>query len=339
MNNNMQQFFHHSYEFQLESGELLPELTIAYHTFGKLNLEKNNIVWVIHALTGSSNPTEWWPGIVGENCVVDPNKHFIICANCLGSPYGSTCALSTDPRTGEPYFHTFPMITIRDIANSFNLLRKHLNIQKIRLLTGASMGGQQALEWAVMSPDTFDNLLLIATNAKHSPWGIAFNESQRLAIMADQTWQKRVANAGSAGLIAARSIALLSYRSAQGYNTTQADNEEKIDGFKVLSYQKYQGEKLSKRFNAFSYWTLSKAMDSHNIGRNRGGIETALSSITAKTTILGIESDILFPLEEQNFLYRYIPNARLDVIQSELGHDGFLTESSKVTNVIKGVMG
>lgn len=335
----MQQFFHYPCEFQLESGELLPELTIAYHTFGKLNPEKNNIVWVVHALTGSSNPTEWWSGVVGENCVVDPNKHFIICANCLGSPYGSTCALSTDPRTGEPYFHTFPMITIRDIANSFDLLRKHLNIQKIRLLTGASMGGQQALEWAVMSPDTFDNLLLIATNAKHSPWGIAFNESQRLAIMADQTWQKRVANAGSAGLIAARSIALLSYRSAQGYNTTQADDEEKIDGFKVLSYQKYQGEKLSKRFNAFSYWTLSKAMDSHNIGRNRGGIETALSSITAKTTILGIESDILFPLEEQNFLYRYIPNARLDVIQSELGHDGFLTESSKVTNVIKGVMG
>jgi homoserine O-acetyltransferase len=332
-------YFHYPHNFRLESGEILPEFTLAYHTFGSLNEAGDNVVWVIHALTGSSNPMEWWPGVVGDQCVIDPQKHFIICANCLGSPYGSTCALSIDPRTGQPYFHSFPLITIRDIANSFELLRLHLNIEKIRLLTGASLGGQQALEWSVIAPDVFEYQLLIATNAKHSPWGIAFNESQRLAIAADQTWQNKDVDAGSAGLLAARSIALLSYRSPQGYNKTQADNEEKIDGYRVLSYQKYQGEKLVRRFNAFSYWTLSKAMDSHNIGRNRGGIESALSSIRARTTILGIETDILFPIEEQKFLYRYIPNARLDIIHSDLGHDGFLTESTKVTQVIKGVMG
>jgi homoserine O-acetyltransferase len=332
-------YFHYRNTFFLESGDVLPEITLAYHTFGTLNETRDNVVWVVHALTANSNPMEWWPGVVGNGCVIDPERHFIICANCLGSPYGSTNALSTDPRTGNPYFHSFPMISIRDIAKCHELLRLHLGIEKIKLLTGASMGGQQALEWSVLSPNTFEYSLLIATNAKHSPWGIAFNESQRLAIEADQTWKEDKPDAGLKGLLAARSIALLSYRSSQGYNKTQADDEDKLDGFKVNSYQRYQGQKLVNRFNAFSYWTLSKAMDSHNIGRNRGGVESALSSIKAKTTILGIETDILFPLEEQQLLYRYIPNARLDVIHSDLGHDGFLTESTKVTQVIKGVMG
>lgn len=332
-------YFIYPHPFQLDSGASLPGFTLAYHTFGTLNEAKDNVVWVVHALTGSSNPMEWWPGVVGPGCVIDPEKHFIICANCLGSPYGSTCALSLNTVSGLPYYHDFPLITNRDIANSFELLRMHLNIERIRLLAGASLGGQQALEWSVIAPGVFDYQLLIATNAKHSPWGIGFNESQRLAIQADQTWKQRQDDAGQAGLLAARSIALLSYRSAQGYNKTQQDDEEKLDNFRVQSYQRYQGEKLVRRFNAFSYWTLSKAMDSHNIGRNRGGIESALSSIRAKTTILGIETDILFPLEEQQLLYRYIPNARLDVIHSDLGHDGFLTESRKVTQVIKGVMG
>lgn len=332
-------YFIYPHSFQLDSGASLPGFTLAYHTFGTLNDAKDNVVWVVHALTGSSNPMEWWPGVVGPGCVIDPEKHFIICANCLGSPYGSTCALSLNTVSGLPYYHDFPLITNRDIANSFELLRMHLNIERIRLLAGASLGGQQALEWSVIAPGVFDHQLLIATNAKHSPWGIGFNESQRLAIQADQTWKQQRDDAGQAGLLAARSIALLSYRSAQGYNKTQQDDEEKLDNFRVQSYQRYQGEKLVSRFNAFSYWTLSKAMDSHNIGRNRGGIESALSSIRAKTTILGIKTDILFPLEEQQLLYRYIPNARLDVIHSDLGHDGFLTESRKVTQVIKGVMG
>lgn len=331
-------YFHFPHVFRLESGEELPEFTLAYHTFGKLNEAKNNVVWVIHALTGSSNPEEWWPGVVGKNCVINPDKHFIICANCLGSPYGSTNPLSDDKRTGKPFYHNFPLITIRDIVRSFELLRTHLGIERIRLVAGASLGGQQALEWSVMAPDVMEHLLLIATNAKHSPWGIAFNESQRLAIAADQSWKENKPDAGLAGMLAARSIAMLSYRSAQGYNTTQYDDREILDGFRVQSYQQYQGEKLVKRFNAFSYWTLSKAMDSHNIGRNRGGLESALSSVRAKTTILGIETDILFPLEEQKYLYRYIPHARLDVIHSELGHDGFLTESLKVTQVIENVM-
>jgi homoserine O-acetyltransferase len=333
-----QKYFDYNSPFPLESGNQLPGFRLAYHTIGRLNEQRDNVVWVVHALTGNSNPVEWWPGIVGPGKVIDPAKHFIVCANCLGSPYGSTSALSIDPLTGEPYFHSFPLVTIRDIAAGFDLLRIHLGISKVRLLTGASMGGQQALEWSVMSPEVFDYQLLIATNARHSAWGIAFNESQRLAIEADQTWKTRSPDAGLAGMLAARSIALLSYRSARGYNKTQSDDTDKIDDFRVQSYQRYQGEKFVRRFNAFSYWTLSKAMDSHNVGRGRGGIEVALSRVRTKTTVLGIETDILFPLEEQQLLHRFIPNARLDVIHSDLGHDGFLTEDTKVTQVIRNVM-
>lgn len=330
-------YFNYREDFPLECGESLPEFTLAFNTYGQLNASRDNVVWIVHALTGNSHPMEWWPGVVGVGLAIDPQKHFIVCANCLGSHYGSTSALSINPRTQKPYYHSFPLLTVRDIAKSFDLLRQHLGLDNVKLLVGASLGGQQALEWAIMCPQVFTDLLLIATNARHSPWGIAFNESQRLAIQADPTWCDKDPNAGLAGLLAARAIALLSYRSPLGYNTTQYDVEDKIDGFKVLSYQKYQGEKLVKRFNAFSYWTLSKIMDSHNIGRGRQSVEVALSSLQARTTIIGIASDLLFPVEEQKFIYRYMPNARLKIIESDLGHDGFLTESEQVCDIISSI--
>jgi len=335
---NELKYFFYKNEFDLENGQSLPELTLAYNTFGQLNEAQDNVIWIIHALTGNSNPMEWWPGVVGPGLSIDPNKHFIVCANCLGSHYGSTNALSENPKTSYPYYHSFPLLTVRDLVNAYDLLRRDLGLSKIKLLAGASLGGQQALEWAIMQPDVFDDLLLIATNARHSPWGIAFNESQRLAIQADATWAQKSPEAGQKGMLAARALALLSYRSPEGYNMTQNEVEDKIDNFRAASYQKYQGEKLVRRFNAFSYWTLSKIMDSHNVGRERGSVEATLSSLKARTTIIGIESDILFPLEEQKFLYRYIPNSRLKVIVSNLGHDGFLTENDQVNEIIRYVL-
>jgi homoserine O-acetyltransferase len=174
---------------------------------------------------------------------------------------------------------------------------------------------------------------LIATNAKHSPYGIAFNESQRLAIKADSTYGKKDNNAGEAGLIAARSIALLSYRSYEGYSVSQKEeNDELLLNYKASSYQKYQGIKLAKRFNAYSYVFLTHAMDAHNIGRARNGIENALAQIKAKTLIIGITSDILFPLEEQKKLWLHIPNSKLKTIESAYGHDGFLIEHEALVN-------
>ncbi|MBK9256053.1 MAG: homoserine O-acetyltransferase [Saprospiraceae bacterium] len=334
----MLQNFEYKNIFQLESGETLPGFKLAFQTFGKLNEYKSNVIWVIHALTANSDPSEWWPGIVGENCPIDINEYFVICANSLGSPYGSTNPLSINPQSDEPYYHDFPLITNKDITASFELLRRHLGLEEILLLAGASLGGQQALEWSIQQPDVFKNLLLIATNAVHSPWAIAFNESQRLAIQADKSWNERRPDAGLNGLKAARSIALLSYRTPDGYNRVQADSEEKLERFKVQSYQQYQGEKLVRRFNAFSYYTLTKAMDSHNVGRGRGGLVSALSLIKAKTFIISIASDILFRTQEQKFLRDSISDAQLVVIHSDLGHDGFLTERIKVGNVINRIL-
>lgn len=332
------EIFHSKEIFPLESGEYLPEFHIKFNTFGQINKAKDNVIWVIHALTANSNPIEWWPGIVGPNCPIDTNKYHIICANCLGSHYGSTSPLSINPETNEPYYHTFPMVTNRDIVNAFDKLRIHLGLEKIMMITGASLGGQQVLEWIVKCPDLFENAVILATNAKHSPWGIAFNESQRLAIESDQTWKTSSPEAGKHGLKAARSIALLSYRTPSGYNITQEDNEYKLDGFKVQTYQRYQGDKLVKRFNAFSYYALTKAMDSHNLGRGRGSIEKVLGGINIKLTCIGISSDLLFPLIEQKYLVDFIPEAKLIVIDSVLGHDGFLTEHVQVGQIFNTIL-
>lgn len=325
-------------DFILESGEILPDFHIAYQTFGQLNANQDNVIWIVHALTANSDPTEWWSDVVGANGSINPEKHFIICANAIGSPYGSISPLSTEPQVGEPYYHRFPMVTVKDQSRALDLLRIHLGIHKIKLIVGASFGGQQVLEWAINRPEVFDSLLLIATNAVHSPWGIAFNESQRMAIEADDTWKNSEAEAGAKGLEVARSIALLSYRTSRGYNLTQMDSERGMDDFRASSYQRYQGEKLRKRFNALSYYSLSKGMDSHDVGRGRISRKAALKKIQAKVYLIGIDSDILFPVSEQQFIADHVRQGELFVISSELGHDGFLVEYRQVNQIISDIL-
>ena len=322
--------------FTLESGYTFPELTLAYNSIGILNAKKNNVIWVCHAFSANSNVDEWWPGAVGTDKVLDPKTHFIICVNIPGSCYGSTGPLSINPLTQTPYFHSFPIFTIRDVVNSFILLADKLGISKIETLVGGSLGGQQALEWAIMQPNRIENLILSATNAEHSPWGIAFNESQRMAIRADQTWKESNVEAGKNGMKAARSIGLLSYRNYQTYQKTQTDHVIEIlpNKRKAVSYQNYQGEKLGFRFNAFSYTLLSQTMDTHHVGRGRNGIEDALKLISANTLVIGIGSDYLFPVEEQKLLARLIPCATYEEIDSTFGHDGFLVEVKKISSVI-----
>jgi homoserine O-acetyltransferase len=289
------------------------------------------VVWVCHALTANSEAVSWWDGLIGEGKLYDTSKYYIVCANILGSCYGSSGPLEINPETGIPYYLSFPQFTIRDLVSAHEILRKHLEINKIHTCLGGSLGGQQAMEWAIMNPDLIENLVLLATNAFHSPWGIAFNEAQRMAIKADPTWEHESANAGQAGMAAARAVALLSYRNYHTYQHSQSeDNPDKTDDFKASSYQNYQGEKLVKRFNTHSYWYLSKAMDSHNIGRGRGGAEKALKMIKAKTLLVGILTDILFPVEEQIFLSNNIPGATYYEIDSVFGHDGFLIETTKI---------
>jgi homoserine O-acetyltransferase/O-succinyltransferase len=332
-------FYHSAEPLSLECGTILPSHTLAYHTFGKMNEERDNVIWIVHALTANSDPTEWWPEMVGRAKYIDIDQHFVICVNNLGSPYGSTSPLSDNPHNGQPYYHDFPLVTHRDQVHAFDRLRQHLHIDKILLLIGASIGGQLCLEWSIMNPSMISQQLLIATNAVHSPWGIALNESQRLAIYADQSWGERQPDAGSNGLSAARSIALLSYRTYDGYNITQQESStDKLGGYRAASYQRYQGDKLVKRFNAYAYVALTKMMDSHHIGRGRGRVEDVLSVISVRTNIIGINSDILFPISEQSFLYTHIPRSKFYMITSQFGHDGFLTENDKVGRIVSRLM-
>jgi homoserine O-acetyltransferase len=326
-------------DFELESGTVLRGLEIGYHTYGQLNADKNNVLWVCHALTANSDVLDWWKGFVGEGSFFSPENYFIVCANVLSSPYGTTNPLSVNPATGESFYTDFPKCTIRDMVKAHQLLADHLEVDEIEVLIGGSLGGQQCLEWSITEPSRIKQQILIATNARHSPWGIAFNESQRLAISADATFTNKTPDGGSAGLKAARSMALLSYRSYEAYNKTQLDERNELtDNYRASSYQNYQGDKLVNRFNAYSYWYLSKAMDSHNVGRNRGSVESALQLITAKTIVIGITSDLLFPIQEQQFLHKNIPGAKYAEFDSIYGHDGFLIETGILTNIMTGFL-
>jgi homoserine O-acetyltransferase len=203
---------------------------------------------------------------------------------------------------------------------------------------GGSMGGQQLIAWACLQPNLFKFLVPIATNAFHSPWGKAFNASQRMCIEADPSWKEKSPEAGMAGLKVARSVALISYRHYDTYGKTQEDLDKTIENTRSESYQKYQGEKLAKRFNALSYYMLSKSMDSHHLGRGVLEAEEMLERINATTLVIGISSDLLFPVSEQQFLAKHIPGAALEVIASIYGHDGFLIEHKKLSELLKGLI-
>ncbi|MCW5909721.1 MAG: homoserine O-acetyltransferase [Cyclobacteriaceae bacterium] len=333
------QIYHFASEFQLETGGILPGFQLKYTTLGHLNKDRNNVVWICHALTGSADFTDWWNGFLSEDTPFDPRDYFIICANTLGGCYGSTGPLSLNPKTGKPYYHTFPEITNRDVVRSFDLLRQHLGIDKIHTLLGGSLGGQQVLEWAILQPNVFERIIPIATNALHSPWGIALNEAQRMAIAADATWKQDDARAGAEGMKAARAIGMISFRTYETFQQTQAEKTaNKTDDYRAASYQRYQGQKLANRFNAFSYWVLTKAMDSHHVGRNRSGVEAALKEIKAKTLVIGIDTDLLFPLREQEFLAEHIPGASLAVLTSLHGHDGFLVEFDQFKKSVRNFL-
>lgn len=320
----------------MESGLVLPRVEVAYHTYGHLAPQGDNVIWVFHALTANSNVPDWWSGLFGEGRLLDSTRYFIVCANVLGSCYGTTGPSSMNPETGQRYGLQFPLYTIRDIVSVHRLLATHLGVDKIALGIGGSMGGQQLLEWACSEPERFEHIAAIATNARHNAWGIAFNAAQRMALEADPDFFVNRADAGRNGLRAARAIALLSYRHYDTYALTQTDDiAERTTGYAADSYQRYQGEKLVQRFDAHSYYRLSQAMDSHHLGRNRGSVESALQRIRSKTVVIAIDSDQLFPTKEQLLLSNLIPQAAFHLVQSEHGHDGFLIETTRINQIVQ----
>lgn len=328
------QIYEHHKPFPLETGHTLPGLRIAYHTYGELNAVGDNAVWVCHALTANSEVADWWPHTVEAGRFLDPAQKFIVCANILGSHYGTTGPLHTDSATGEPWYGKFPPFTIRDMVHAHRILADALGIKRIDTLVGSSVGGFQAVEWAVEEPQRIRKLVLIATAAKASPWTIAIDETQRMAIRADATFGERRADAGMAGMAAARAIGLLTYRGSKGYNLTQQTPGEKLDGFRASSYQQYQGEKLCHRYNAYSYYAILDAFDTHDAGRGRGGVAEALQRITADTLVVGITTDLLFTPKEVRELAAHIPDAHYHEIDSPFGHDGFLVEHEQLNDLL-----
>ena len=227
-------------------------------------------------------------------------------------------------------------------------IAEKVNKGQIDLLIGGSVGGFQAIEWSISRRDIIKNVALLACNARITPWGNAFNESQRMALFADPTLEQQdfsikkgeiVARGGAKGLAAARSIALISYRSYQGYNKSQYEtSNEIIWNHKAASYQQYQGQKLVKRFDAYSYLSMINLTDSHNIGRGRGGVDTALNMINANVVCVGIDSDILFPTEEQKYIASHVRKGSYREITSLYGHDGFLLEWKQIETILKEIL-
>jgi homoserine O-acetyltransferase len=332
----MPEYFELPEVFVTEQGMRLP-LRIAYTTHGTLNTAGDNVVWICHALTASSDPVSWWPGVVGGGCVINPEAHFIVCANIVGSCYGSTGPLDINPETGTPWLRDFPLFSIRDMVRTHIALRRHLGIEKIALLAGGSMGGYQAMEWAVSEPERIRRLLLLATSAAESAWGIAIHTAQRLAIEAAPGWAKNELAGTESGLRAARAIGMLTYRNYALFVAQQSDpDNSKLEGFRADSYIRYQGEKLVQRFNAYSYRALSRSMDSHNLARGRAAdAAAALTLITQPSLIIAISSDLLCPVAEQEHLAAHIPDSQLGLIDSPYGHDGFLVEAEKISGMLR----
>ena len=300
---------------------LLERINIAYQTWGKLNVERDNVIWINHGLTADTNAIEWWPNMIGPGKVFDTNLYYIICPNIPGSCYGSsephTIILSGDEQ--NPI-----QLGPKEIAYIFHQLAQKLGFKKIYGLSGASIGGFIALEWAILAKDYIRNLFLVATSYYASPWNKALNETQRMALDNENETE---------GLAAARAIALLSYRTPQKYNQTQ---QGYIDNSiaKAASYQRYQGEKLTKRFSIDSYRFLLNFFDLHNVAPDKKNIWNVLSEITSNTLIIIISSDLLFPPAEQIKMHRMIPFSRLISINSDYGHDAFLVETDQISDAI-----
>ena len=330
-----------THNFSFEAGGTLDQLEIVYHTSERPYQQGDRVVWLCHALTANSDPLDWWPEMVGEGCCVNPNKDFVVCVNIFGSAYGTTGprdfwtpgAESQKPQ--NPL--SFPRFTVRDTAHLFTLVREHLGIEHVDLLIGSSIGGFHALEWAIMEGERIRKAAFIATAPRVSPWLSAWMEVQRMALEADPTFRAcESLDGGRKGLEAARAISLISYRSFDGYNLTQYETDDDcLFASRAASYERYQGEKLVKRgFDAYSYYYLLHCVDSQNVGRHRGGVQAALAQIQAKSIVISITSDGLFPPCESSEWAKHIPHAQFFEIESRFGHDGFLLETEQITNLL-----
>jgi len=341
-------------DFILESGSVLTQAELRYQTYGQLNEAKDNIIVVCHALTGNASLHSWWGGLLGENKAFDTSKYLIVCCNILGSCYGSTNPQSINPETNAPYGKDFPDISVKDTVKlQLNLVKEELGASSIKCVIGGSFGGMQTMEFAVqggisggefVSDDGSPfvrSVIPIACGASHTAWQIAISEVQRQAIYADPKWESDPFKA-TKGLEVARQMGMISYRTAHGYNSKFGRDVRNDEGNKsnnygsntlwqVKSYLEYQGIKFIDRFDPITYVKMTEQMDSHDVSRGRGSsVAEILQRVEIPACVLGIDSDVLYPISEQEEIVKHLPNSKLKIIHSDEGHDGFLLEQDRV---------
>lgn len=338
--------YHAGQTLELESGAALPGLQIAFRTWGRLNARADNAIVICHALTGTADADDWWAPLFGAGRALDPERHFIVCSNALGSCYGSSGPTTLAP-DGRPWGARFPSITIRDQVRAQMLLADGLGIRRIHFVLGGSMGGLQALEWAVLDPERVQAVACIAASGRHSPWCMAWSEAQRLALAGDPRYRDGAydpADPPVAGLAAARAMAMVSYRSplaltrrfgrSLGYEAFGSGAAAPED-FAVKGWLRHHGDALVQRFDAHSYRILLDAMDSHDLGRGRGGCDAVLASIRQPVLVGSIPTDALYVPEDQLYLASQLARAQLIVIDSEHGHDGFLIDADRLEPALR----
>ncbi|MDA8236046.1 MAG: homoserine O-acetyltransferase [Clostridia bacterium] len=349
-------FGHPPNQFILTSGERLGPIDVAYETYGQLNGSGDNAILICHALTGSAHAAGgysetfksegWWDSLIGPGKPFDTNRYFIVCSNILGGCYGTTGPASINPAIGQPYGMSFPVVTVRDMVRVQRQLLRYLGVKRLVTVAGGSMGGMQAIEWAVTYPDFMDGVICLAAAGRLYPQAIAFNEVGRRAIMLDPKWNCGNYYPGQGpvdGLALARMIGTITYKSDESMNKRFgrklcSDDEECLfkfdEKFQVEDYLHYHGGALVKRFDANSYLYLTKAMDLHDISLGYNSYEEALSSIKASMLVVGISSDILFPTYQQKEIVDIMQKHNLEAhyyeIDSPHGHDGFLIEFDKI---------
>ncbi len=322
--------------FECENGFVFPSLMLNYKTWGTLNSDKSNVIVICHALTGHADAEKWFHGLFQQVGFINLDEDFVICINVPGSCYGSTGPNSINPETGSKYGSDFPILTIRDFVHAQIHLIDHLGITSIKSVIGASMGGMQALEWAIIDPRVKSSVVISAP-ARHEAWAIGISEAQRAAIYADSKWNNGDYDPNDppkAGLKAARMMGMITYRSHELYSQRFSGNNGSQNPADVNSYLNYQGEKLVKRFDPLSYVRLTQAMDLHDVGRDRGSIETALSNCRTKFLVIGVSSDLLYPVAEQKLIAKYLPDCLYQEIDTIYGHDGFLVEFDRLNSIL-----
>lgn len=349
------QFFRLGRPLALDGGATLPDVTLAYETWGTLDDDASNAVLVCHAWTGDShaagNPSHpgWWEGAIGPGLAIDTNRWFVVCPNVLGGCQGSTGPASAHPDDGMPYGSRFPVVTIRDMVRAQVRLADHLGVRRWAAVIGGSMGGMQVLEWAITYPDRVAAVVPIATCAAATAQQIAWGAIGRRAIRLDPKWRggdyydAAPGDGPTEGLSVARMVAQVTFRSDNVFTdrfgrdvadgATLRDHLDLWQRFEVERYLDYHGDKLARRFDTNSYLTIGKAMDLHDVGRGRGGIDVAMARIQVPSLVLGIWSDMLYPEYQQRQIHALLSRGAASTyvgIDSPHGHDAFLIDVDQV---------